>query len=428
MKQVILFLTAVVTCAVPQAVQAQVIPTSEWINLWSDDTTLNTNPVPVGASVRVYDPDGVLCGDGQVDARGSYGLVAVYRDDPFTPVVDEGAEPGDTLRMTINGFPARAIGPDVAVWTHTGDVLRVNLSAQGVVPTSEWASFWSDDTIVADSPVTPGAVVRAYDAGGVLCGETVVVSSGNYGLMPVYRDDPTTPDFDEGADPGDALTFRIDYVEALPQGPDAPLWSANGDVKNVDLRVELVPTLLVASHLHTVDGTVEIEWTLGSPIEPHRLTILRRGTPGATGEELTGISIHRHGTNYRAVDGDVEAGVTYIYQLRISASEGLEFVELGTVRVDAPRFALLPNYPNPFGRGTTIRFDLGRSADVALGIYDAAGHSVRQFYSGEVLPVGDHEVLWDGRDHSGSVVSVGVYFVRFRAAGFRQVRKVTIIR
>jgi hypothetical protein len=406
---------------------AQVVPTSEWVSVWSDATRLNTNPVPVGAVIRAYDPDGVLCGEFQVNTRGSYGLMAVYRDDTFTTVVDEGAEPGDTLRFTVDGLPARTVGPDAAVWTQNGAVLSVDLAAEKVFPTSEWASFWSDATEVRGIPVAPGAVVRAYDPVGVLCGQFTVTSPGSYGLMAVYRDDPSTLDFDEGASPGDALVFTIDGADASELGPDAAVWTANGYVGNVDLSVVLVSTTLVASKLEVVSGAVEIRWALAVPIDPEDLRLLRRHSRDGI-ETPTGLVIDQEGYEYRAIDRDVDSGVTYTYRLRIDGEDGLDIIELGTVRIAPPAFALSPAYPNPFRLGTTLQFDLAGPAAVTLVVHDAAGHRIRRLLDRASYPAGRHEVFWDGRDYQGHAVPVGVYFVRMLAGKFQAAGKITVVR
>jgi hypothetical protein len=423
----IVTLVLLLAVVVSAGVSAQVTPTSEWISLWSEATTLNTNPVPVGSMVRVYDPDGVLCGEYQVTAPGGYGLLPVYRDDAFTPVVDEGAEPGDTLRFTIDGLPAQPSGTDAVVWTQNGDVVSVDLAAETVFPTSEWVSFWSDATQLGGVPVAPGAVVRAYDPGGVLCGQFTVVTPGSYGLMPVYRDDPSTGDFDEGADAGDDIAFTIDGVDATAMGPDAAVWSANGYVGNVDLSGVFVSTTLLAANVEVVGGAVEIRWTLDAPVHPNALLLLRR--PARDGnEELTGLAIERWDVHYAAVDRKVDAGVTYMYRLRIDDGDGIDVIELGSARIDPPAFALSPAYPNPFKNATTLRFDLTVPAAVTLVVHDAAGRTIRRLLSGKTYPAGSHEVSWDGHDRRGRDVPAGVYFVRVHAGKFTANGKITLVR
>ena len=41
---------------------------------------------------------------------------------------------------------------------------------------------------------------------------------------------------------------------------------------------------------------------------------------------------------------------------------------------------------------------------------------------------GLHTVSWDGRSDSGSSVASGVYFFKMESSGFRQLRKLVLIR
>jgi hypothetical protein len=72
-----------------------------------------------GDTVKVFDKEGVLCGDTLVSVEKAF-LVHVTGDDPFTSDVDEGALEGDTLRFEIGGKKMRVAGaslttPDTAI-------------------------------------------------------------------------------------------------------------------------------------------------------------------------------------------------------------------------------------------------------------------------------------------------------------------------
>jgi hypothetical protein len=72
---------------------------------------------------------------------------------------------------------------------------------------------------------------------------------------------------------------------------------------------------------------------------------------------------------------------------------------------------LLPSSPNPFERTTLVRFDLARSDQVRLCVYDVAGRLVRTLAQGQ-QPAGPHRLTWDGRDQAGRLVASGVYALR----------------
>ncbi|MCK4640443.1 MAG: T9SS type A sorting domain-containing protein, partial [Candidatus Marinimicrobia bacterium] len=116
------------------SLNAEVIPTNEWVNFFSANTTFDGSPIPVGAVVNAYDPDGVLCGTFTVHTQGQYGFLLVYRDDTTTPSVDEGADPGDTITFYINDVYAICLVPDDPTWTSNGAIVQINLEGHSNYP------------------------------------------------------------------------------------------------------------------------------------------------------------------------------------------------------------------------------------------------------------------------------------------------------
>ncbi|UCD93852.1 MAG: T9SS type A sorting domain-containing protein, partial [Candidatus Zixiibacteriota bacterium] len=93
-------------------------PTSEWINVHCDNPMLNYVPLRPGDTIEAYDADGILCGRDTVRTDGSFGFMPIYRDDESSDIVDEGAEPGDTITFKVNGIDVKT---DPIVWTENGD-------------------------------------------------------------------------------------------------------------------------------------------------------------------------------------------------------------------------------------------------------------------------------------------------------------------
>ncbi len=99
-------------------------------------------------------------------------------------------------------------------------------------------------------------------------------------------------------------------------------------------------------------------------------------------------------------------------------------VEDGTL----PRVTKLgPNVPNPFNPRTEISFDLARSGQTRLSIFDVRGMLVRRLLD-EDLPAGPHTLVWDGRNRSGQAVSSGTYFYRLESDQLVQARKMLLVR
>ena len=62
---------------------------------------------------------------------------------------------------------------------------------------------------------------------------------------------------------------------------------------------------------------------------------------------------------------------------------------------------------NPSISPSKIRFRLGKAANVDLAIYSING--VQIFTSSGSYPSGSHEIIWNGYDDFGSLVTNGVY-------------------
>jgi len=82
--------------------------------------------------------------------------------------------------------------------------------------------------------------------------------------------------------------------------------------------------------------------------------------------------------------------------------------------------------PNPFGRMTTINYQLPCAGTVALTIDDIAGRAVRRL-AGGLQNAGLHSVTWDGRNDRGRALPTGVYFVRLASSAGPQAASVTKI-
>ena len=115
----------------------------------------------------------------------------------------------------------------------------------------EWVSVFSTNTTFHGQPVRVGSVVSALDPQGIECGHVTVTTSGQFPTLACLRDDPTTPDIDEGPEPGEPISFEIDGVPAqatpieLNFNPVSPTtvitWTGRGDVWEVELRVPPPP-------------------------------------------------------------------------------------------------------------------------------------------------------------------------------------------
>jgi hypothetical protein len=144
--------------ATPTPVIDEPTATNTFCNFYGIMSRLDGAPLPAGAVVRAYEPNGRLVGKFVVHTAGQYGVLPVYGDDPVTPMQD-GTLLGDSITFTVNGLPAVAIGPDASIWTMHGDLRRVELVAGGAVatPTSMIPPATPTPIVWATATATPAA-------------------------------------------------------------------------------------------------------------------------------------------------------------------------------------------------------------------------------------------------------------------------------
>ena len=85
-------------------------------------------------------------------------------------------------------------------------------------------------------------------------------------------------------------------------------------------------------------------------------------------------------------------------------------------------YSLAQNFPNPFNPVTKIQFNIPKSSNVKLTIYDALGKAVSVLL-GENMEAGIHSAVWDGTDFSS-----GVYYYRIEAGEFNETRKMILMK
>jgi hypothetical protein len=84
-------------------------------------------------------------------------------------------------------------------------------------------------------------------------------------------------------------------------------------------------------------------------------------------------------------------------------------------------------HPNPFNPQTTVSVEMVAAGPATVRIFDVRGALVKTLQSGN-LPVGRHELRWDGRDNTGVAVASGVYFVSLQAGDTRIVKRAVLLK
>jgi hypothetical protein len=75
-------------------------------------------------------------------------------------------------------------------------------------------------------------------------------------------------------------------------------------------------------------------------------------------------------------------------------------------------FTISQNYPNPFNPVTSISFDVPKTDEILLAVYDLSGKKIITLASGKFMP-GTYLVNWDATNHYGYAVASGMYVYRY---------------
>ncbi len=167
-----------------------------------------------------------------------------------------------------------------------------------------------------------------------------------------------------------------------------------------------------------------LEWMIGIAASREDGTIALEGISRVPDEVFLFWATRSGVTNVRESDSiKVDAGESTSYGYLVATANPAD------IALYANRFAFKGNYPNPFGRATTLEFVVpyawtgsgmkmkAETRNVALRVYDMRGRLVKTLVKGKVK-VGMHRMLWDGTDEHGSALPAGFYAAHLRAKGY----------
>ena len=226
--------------------------------------------------------------------------------------------------------------------------------------------------------------------------------------------------------------FGSIHGEEIPAGPHEITFTveerlATGDV-NRDGRVSILDLILVARQLGQRVAADSPEDVNGDGIvNIFDLTLVAQGIGGAAAPavakgRLEAATIEAWIASARLQD---DGSITF--------RQGITNLENLLASLIVPqKTELHANYPNPFNPETWIPYQLAKSGDVGLSIYDSNGSLVRRLKLGHQAAgyyvSKSRAAYWDGRNHNGEAVASGVYFYQLRTDDYTQVQKMVIIK
>ena len=148
-----------------------------------------------------------------------------------------------------------------------------------------------------------------------------------------------------------------------------------------------------------------------------------------TDDELYGAGTTTEQNTYSYIDKDVKPGVNYSYVLEDVDYDG-NVVTHDPISIVIPEnflyenedFSLGSNYPNPFNPSFTIPFELTKTMDVSIKMYDITGKQVMSILDG----------TFEARQYqfrvNASDLNSGIYFVRTIIGSEVITQKMTLLR
>ena len=91
------------------------------------------------------------------------------------------------------------------------------------------------------------------------------------------------------------------------------------------------------------------------------------------------------------------------------------------------KYLMHQNYPNPFNPTTVIRYELPYDEFVIIDIADVRGVIVKSLIK-KNQKAGNRSIIWDATNNLGQKVSAGLYIYTIQVGGFRQSRKMVLVK
>ncbi|MBC8346169.1 MAG: T9SS type A sorting domain-containing protein [Candidatus Marinimicrobia bacterium] len=90
-------------------------------------------------------------------------------------------------------------------------------------------------------------------------------------------------------------------------------------------------------------------------------------------------------------------------------------------------YSLKQNYPNPFNPSTSITFDIPKAGFVQLIIFDITGRKIKTLINNNI-ELGQHSLVWDGKNKEDKYVPAGIYFYRLITEDFEKTNKMVVLK
>jgi hypothetical protein len=277
--------------------------------------------------------------------------------------------------------------------------------------------------------------------------------------MPVFAEDEVLVEYYQGS-------YHFDY-EQWPWGSYSGTFDAMGEILDPDSGWAEGQTQSVGGRLEVMGDTLTV-WGYGAVLNPDETVDVAAVFTRTGGTELLPGTYSVDTTNYMTLfaffddvgefeipeeGGDMAAWLDSLEadQKFFSTSGSITITEVdedgfagtftgsmadpfdftiitvdnasfdmdGQAPTDAPEipaFAVHGSFPNPFNPKTTLRFEMPKSGDLHVSVFDLSGREMRVLADGW-FDAGATELIWDGRDRQNRPLPGGVYLYKIETPG-----------
>jgi hypothetical protein len=140
------------------------------------------------------------------------------------------------------------------------------------------------------------------------------------------------------------------------------------------------------------------------------------------------VNLRKAYWNYQLVKNDGSLGIHNPFYVVNILLASISPISVKQISGEVPnKFELAQNYPNPFNPTTTIKFNIAKTSNVSIKIYDLTGKLVNTIVNQKMNP-GKYDVKWTSTNSEGKFVASGVYFYRIETGEFTDTKKMILVK
>jgi hypothetical protein len=259
---------------------------------------------------------------------------------------------------------------------------------------------------------------------------TVIQSNGSYVLQSVRQDvDYYISPYPNSCPPNDSYVPTY-YPSEILWERATPI-NVNSNLTNMDVNVYRVtpafdynaiegtvygssipPTPLNDAVLYAKKDSLFYRFSISDLTGHYRLSYL---TPGQ-------YKIYISRLGYKS-DSSIVTIIVGQYENQKNFSLSPFYTGISNIENTIPtKFNLYQNYPNPFNPVTKIKFDIPKTTNVVLKIYDITGRLIVRLINTKLQP-SEYSITWDA-----STFASGLYFLRMETNDYIKTQKMILIK